>query len=88
MGWLAGQPFLAFRFFGATSTPVVVRARQRHHLENAALGLKAVLSHGPEEVVLAAEELRRAAHSIGSITGKVSTDEVLDEIFRGFCIGK
>lgn len=37
---------------------------------------------------LLAEDLRAAISSLGSITGEISTDEVLGEIFKGFCIGK
>jgi tRNA modification GTPase len=41
-----------------------------------------------DEVVLAAEELRYAIKSIGTITGKVSIEEMLDIVFSDFCIGK
>ncbi len=37
---------------------------------------------------LAAEELRYAHHRLGEIVGATSVDDLLDEIFRGFCIGK
>jgi len=40
------------------------------------------------EIVFAAEELRHAAISIGKITGKIEIDEILDVIFKDFCIGK
>lgn len=41
-----------------------------------------------EDMVLAAEELRYAILSLGKITGAVDVEEVLGEIFRGFCVGK
>jgi tRNA modification GTPase len=41
-----------------------------------------------EEKVLAAEHLRNAAHHIGKITGLIQTEEVLDFLFKEFCIGK
>ena len=37
---------------------------------------------------LVAEELRVAAISIGSITKIIDVEEVLDDIFNSFCIGK
>jgi tRNA modification GTPase len=37
---------------------------------------------------LIAEELRRAATSLGRLTGRVDVEDVLDAIFRDFCIGK
>ena len=35
-----------------------------------------------------AEELRLAARALGRLTGRVDVDDVLDVIFRDFCIGK
>ena len=37
---------------------------------------------------LAAQDIREAIYYIGSIVGEISTDEVLGNIFRNFCIGK
>jgi tRNA modification GTPase len=34
------------------------------------------------------EELRVAAQAIGKITGKITTDDLLDVVFSRFCIGK
>jgi tRNA modification GTPase len=64
-------------------------ARERHlialratagHLEGAAGKAQAF--------ELQAEELRLAQHDLGSITGEVSADDLLGEIFSRFCIGK
>ncbi|GHV64984.1 tRNA modification GTPase MnmE [Bacteroidia bacterium] len=35
-----------------------------------------------------AQDIRECMHYLGEITGEITTDEVLGEIFRGFCIGK
>jgi tRNA modification GTPase len=40
------------------------------------------------QVDMAAEELRVAAHSLGVVTGRVDVEELLDIVFRDFCIGK
>ncbi len=33
-------------------------------------------------------DIRAALHSLGEITGEITTDDLLDNIFRNFCIGK
>jgi tRNA modification GTPase len=35
-----------------------------------------------------AEELRIAAQALGRLTGRVDVEDLLDKIFRDFCIGK
>ena len=37
---------------------------------------------------LAAEDLRLATRALGRITGRVDVEDILDVIFRDFCIGK
>ncbi|KAJ7590779.1 tRNA modification GTPase TrmE [Mycena floridula] len=68
--------------------PLITRARHRTHLENACQFLEAFISTGPEDVVLGAEELRYAAQAIGKVSGLIDTEDVLDAVFREFCIGK
>jgi tRNA modification GTPase len=41
---------------------------------------------GHEELI--AEELRAAATTLGRLTGRVDVEDILDVIFRDFCIGK
>ncbi len=33
-------------------------------------------------------EIRQALHHLGEITGEITTDDLLDNIFSKFCIGK
>ena len=40
------------------------------------------------DLVIACHHLRNALRHIGKVTGKVTTDDVLDVIFQDFCIGK
>ena len=47
-----------------------------------------IIFSASDDVVVAAEELRYAAQEIGKITGRVGVEDVLDAIFREFCIGK
>jgi len=46
------------------------------------------LDTSPEDVVLGAEELRYAAQAIGKVSGLIDIEDVLDAVFRDFCIGK
>ena len=66
-------------------------ARKRH-LEALAAALRHV-AEGRRRIVeglgdLAAEELRHAQRQLGRIVGATTADDLLGEIFRGFCIGK
>ncbi|ORZ41436.1 hypothetical protein BCR44DRAFT_45838, partial [Catenaria anguillulae PL171] len=70
-----------------TGAPVLTNARHRAHLEACQAALGRFLDN-EHDVVLAAEELRLAATSIGRITGRVDTEAVLDVVFSDFCIGK
>lgn len=66
--------------------PPLTRARHREALMEAVAALDRA-GQAPE-VALAAEDLRLAMRAIGRITGAVRLDELLDVIFRDFCIGK
>ena len=66
--------------------PPLTRARHREALVDCQAALERAL--GAPEVALAAEDLRLALRAIGRITGAVRLDELLDVIFRDFCIGK
>ncbi len=41
-----------------------------------------------EDAELCAEDLRLAVRAIGRITGRVDVEDLLDIVFRDFCIGK
>jgi tRNA modification GTPase len=66
--------------------PVLTRARHRQALEEAAAALRRSFSAALPE--LRAEDLRLALRSLGRITGAVDVEDLLDVIFRDFCIGK
>jgi tRNA modification GTPase len=67
--------------------PTLTRARHREVLTQA-LGHLDAAEAQDHDLVLAAEELRLAARSLGRITGRVDVEDVLDVIFSSFCIGK
>jgi tRNA modification GTPase len=66
--------------------PPITRARHRHALEEAVASLSRALS-APEPELMA-EDLRLALRALGRITGRVDIEDLLDVIFRDFCIGK
>ena len=66
--------------------PPLTRARHRAALQQAARFLRAAGDENLPE--LRAENMRAALRSFGSITGSVGIEDLLDTIFRQFCIGK
>ena len=46
------------------------------------------LAHGSDDLLIVAEELRQARQAIDQLTGQASTEDMLDHLFAGFCIGK
>jgi len=77
--------------FAAGEAAIVTRTRHRHVLEETAAALdraiaESVMQRPREELI--AEELRHASWALGRLTGRVDVEEVLDKIFRDFCIGK
>jgi len=70
----------------AAEAPAITRARHRSALNETAEALRrADSAEAPE---LAAEDLRLATRALGRITGRVDVEDLLDVIFRDFCIGK
>ncbi len=66
--------------------PALTRPRHRHALNEALKSLRHAASATAPE--LFAEDLRLAMRAIGRITGAVDVEEILDSVFRDFCIGK
>jgi tRNA modification GTPase len=66
---------------------LITRTRHRALLRDTADALGRALKMR-EEPELVAEELRIAIHSLGRLTGRVDVEDILDSIFRDFCIGK
>jgi tRNA modification GTPase len=68
---------------------LVTRERQRAHLIETVLALQGAqraAQDGREEIM--AEQLRLATRALGKLLGRVDVEDVLDVIFRDFCIGK
>ena len=87
------RSYLAFSqrdLLGDSDTTLVTNQRHAQALSDARTSLLRVregLAAGlPTD--LAAQDIREAIYHLGSIVGEISTDEVLGNIFRNFCIGK
>lgn len=75
---------------GSGTTAAISRERHRIALAEALEALEAArsgaLASMPPEIV--AVDVARASSALSAITGEIATEDVLDVIFRDFCIGK
>jgi tRNA modification GTPase len=75
-------------YFGAVEAGLISRERQRRLLRETADSLQRSLAAVGKGDELVAEDLRSAAHSLGRLLGRVDVEDILDVIFREFCVGK
>jgi tRNA modification GTPase len=79
-------------FLGTGEAALVTRERHRRALEEASAAIGRACAEGSAgsaaRVDLIAEELRLASRALGRLTGRVDVEDILDVIFRDFCIGK
>ena len=71
---------------GLSETPALTRERHRLALNECVECLARALA--APAVELLGEDLRLAVRAIGRITGRVDVEDILDIVFREFCIGK
>jgi tRNA modification GTPase len=86
-----GLADFAKEYFATVEAGIVTRARHRHLFEQTLAAINRALAEAAkpgEHEELIAEELRSAATSLGRLTGRVDVEDILDVIFRDFCIGK
>ena len=77
---------VADRLSAGLTSPALTQARHRQALIETVAALDRALAGAEAELV--AEDLRMAVRSLGRITGRVDVEDLLDVIFRDFCIGK
>ena len=75
-------------FIGADDQALITRGRQRELLQQTAVSLRRSMAMFGQGDELAAEDLRAAAYALGRLLGRVDVEDILDVIFRQFCIGK
>jgi tRNA modification GTPase len=71
-----------------TESAVMVRTRHKQAVMESIRFLNDALSKPDDALELMAEDVRKAAHSLASITGRVGVEDFLGRIFQEFCIGK
>jgi len=79
---------VAERLETKSEAPALTRPRHRAALTEALTNLRHSLTAPRDQPELFAEDLRLALRAVGRITGQVDVEELLDQVFRDFCIGK
>jgi tRNA modification GTPase len=74
--------------FGRSEPALVTRERQREKLGEVSAALRDAMGRVGQGEELLAEDLRHALAGLGRLTGRLDVEEVLDVIFREFCVGK
>ncbi len=75
----------------ATGAGIATRERHRDAMNRALAAIGAarqVLARGADDYDKAAEELRSAIRALESLVGRIDVENLLDEIFASFCLGK
>jgi tRNA modification GTPase len=85
---VAALATFAREYFGTAEGSLIGRERQRRLLRESADGLARALAVAGQGDELVAEELRSASQALGRLLGRVDVEDILDKIFREFCIGK
>ncbi len=86
---ISGITSYAESYFGNVGESLISRERHRRALNEICDSFLVILN--PDSSLgedLIAEELRLAARALGRLTGRVDVEDILDTIFRDFCIGK
>ena len=83
---MTGLQELVAERIGITAAPMITRTRHREAVADSAASLqRSIVATLPE---LAVEDVRLAVRALGRITGRVDIENILDVVFRDFCIGK
>lgn len=67
---------------------VLIRSRHKQIISSCVENLLRASAQSEDHLELMAESLRAAAYDMGRLTGRIDVEDILDSIFRDFCIGK
>lgn len=73
---------------GSGEDAVITQTRHRSLIEACLHNLETFLAGPSHQTELRAEDLRASVTALGKITGRVDVEDVLDQVFGRFCIGK
>ena len=74
--------------FGGTEPALITRERQKSAVKMCIQCLDGALKNDLQSLELTAEQLRMAAHHLARLVGRIDVEDLLDVIFRDFCVGK
>ncbi len=74
--------------FGGKEPALITRERQKSALAMCIECLDGALDEETGSLELTAEQLRMAANHLGRLVGRIDVEDLLDVIFRDFCVGK
>ena len=74
--------------FGGKEPALISRERQKSAIVMCVRGIDGALENQAGSLELAAEQLRSAANQLSRLVGTIDVEDLLDVIFRDFCVGK
>jgi tRNA modification GTPase len=87
-GLISALVGFAQEVFGQGEGGLIARERQRDLIQQTAASLQRSIVMFDQGEEFAAEDLRAAAYTLGRLLGRVDVEDILEMIFREFCIGK
>ena len=71
-----------------SSVPVIESRRQKEKIDETAAALRDAISNRNMSADIIALFFQSALEALGELTGEITTEDVLDELFSSFCLGK
>jgi tRNA modification GTPase len=87
-GFFSSLEQLVLKMAADGESATLIRARHKQVTASCVENLLRASAISADHLELMAEALRAAAYDIGRLTGRIDVEEILDAIFRDFCIGK